>query len=66
MWDGCLTRPQFTKDGQDFGMSGTSLRESAPTTTLSTSQSNAAHPTRVLVKLFWQSADRTAERQISQ
>ncbi len=31
--------------GQDFGVSATSLREAAPTTKLSTSQSNAAHPT---------------------
>ncbi|MHC5712468.1 MAG: hypothetical protein ACYTX0_09930 [Nostoc sp.] len=44
MWGGRLARP-VTKGGQDFGVSATSLREAAPTTTLSTSQSNAAHPT---------------------
>ncbi|MHC5716425.1 MAG: hypothetical protein ACYTX0_30975 [Nostoc sp.] len=36
--------------GQDFGVSATSLREAAPTTTFSTSQSNAAHPTTMLKK----------------
>ncbi|MHC5614070.1 MAG: hypothetical protein ACYTXA_24525 [Nostoc sp.] len=40
------TRP-LAKGGQDFGVSATSLREAAPTTSLSTSQSNAAHRTRL-------------------
>ncbi|MHC5716623.1 MAG: hypothetical protein ACYTX0_32005 [Nostoc sp.] len=48
------TRP-LAKGGQDFGVSATSLRDAPPTTTLlrrrsvqvSTSQSNAAHRTRL-------------------
>ncbi|MEH2460058.1 hypothetical protein [Nostoc sp.] len=50
----------IAKGGQDFGVSATSLREAAPTTTLlrrrsvqvSTSQSNAAHPQDWIIYLL--------------
>ncbi|WP_461937983.1 hypothetical protein [Nostoc sp.] len=35
---GWVSRPPLVKGGQDFGVSATSLREAAPTTSLSTSQ----------------------------